>query len=406
MPTSRLSTALRFLLQAPRSESERAALLAAIALALFWFLDNAQYNFIDPWSIVAIAACVLAATRAMRSLPGASLLALAVALAAGFANRIGRAPWDGSDVLTATREALDTIASGQNPYLHYFVSTSPPGAPFPYLPGELLFYAVPYALTHSILTVDRLAGFLTLVLLATLVPIAGFARTALLTALLATFALAGIRSVDGSNDTSLAFLLVACIVALAWAAYARGRKHPRAATALVSTSAVLLAWALLFKALAWPFAPFLIAYVCTFERASARWFVVIVGAIVGVTLDAAILFAPTGFVSNVLGGFSFHNDLSGLTIWAALRTAGVTIQPLLPVIPIVDVVAVACVFAVCIVRRVGSLGDAVLRGVLVLATLLMFARWASSTYYAYACALLVAGLALLPTSVTNTKAAS
>ena len=74
-------------------------------------------------------------------------------------------------------------------------------------------------------------------------------------------------------------------------------------------------------------------------------------------------------------------------------------QTFLPYAPIVNVIAVLVIFVACIVRPTRSLGGAVLRGVLTLATLLLFARWSSPTYYAYASVLLVLGLALLPARV-------
>ena len=311
MLRTRLTTALRFVLQRPGSETDRFAFLVAIALVLFFVLDNADYNLIDPWSVAATGGCIVAALLTVRSMPGAGLATIVLALCAGYVNRIMREPWAGSDVLVATQEALETLRSGQNPYLHWFVRTSPPGAPFPYLPGELLFYTIPYSLGHSILFVDRTASFFTLLLLATLVPIVGFARVAIFTALLATFHLVGDRSVDGSNDTSLAFLLTVSIVALAWAAYARGKVPPVVTTILVYTGAVFLSWALLFKALAWPFAPFLIAYVLVHERRHARGFLIATTALVAVTIDVALLGGPGAFISNIARGFSYHVGSSG-----------------------------------------------------------------------------------------------
>jgi hypothetical protein len=104
-----------------------------------------------------------------------------------------------SDVLTTTRAAIDLVVAGGNPYGHGFAASSPPGAPFPYGPLELLWYAVLPA------NVELLASIAVLAILA-----AG--RRCLGLAIYATlwpfYALAS----DGANDVSAGLLILLAIL--------------------------------------------------------------------------------------------------------------------------------------------------------------------------------------------------
>jgi hypothetical protein len=278
--------------------SRSVLLLAVVAIGATWSLSagaltiapcatqalmrcgTSNYNHVDPWATAMLIASVILAFLVYRGVRFAGTAVLLYAVALGIVNRVFRLLqlWV-SDVINATREALGVLFAGGNPYLHDYLTTLPAHSPFPYLPGELLFYGLPYALFHSIDVVDVATGIATVVLLALLAPVVGAARAALCVALYATFELAAATSVDGTNDGGAAFLLLAAAVTLAWAEYARERAWPRIASAMSIGSAVFLAWALLFKATTWPFLPFFAVYLWRRNGNDAKRYLVLVGAI-------------------------------------------------------------------------------------------------------------------------------
>lgn len=299
-----------------------------------------------------------------------------------------------SDVVNATREALGVLASGHNPYLHAFATTAPPGSPFPYLPGELFLYGIPYALFRSIDGVDRALGIATVVVLAALAPVVGTARAALAVAVFGTFSLAISTSVDGTNDGGLALLLAAAAVFWAWGERGPGRPlPPRAATACADASAVCFAWALLYKGLAWPFLPFVAIALVRRDPARARRYLTIVGALCVVAVVPFLFPAPSGLIGNVYRGFVFHQGLYGLNVWTALANAGLPL-PGEAVMTLVYVFGVGAAFLAAIRRPGRTYGGALLRGAGVVLTALLFAHFSTSSYYTFLATTVIVALAL------------
>ena len=219
---------------------------------------TSAYNHVDPWATAMLVLGLAIGYAVFRAARGSAVLVLGYAILFGIVNRAFREPqlWV-SDVIDATREALGVLSTGANPYLHDYLTTAPQHSPFPYLPGELFFYGIPYVLVHSVDSWGKLTGIATVLLLATLAPVAGTARTALCVALYGTFELAAATSVDGTNDIGAAFMVLAAAVCLAWSDTARARGWaPRLGRTFSIASAVFLAWALLYKATTWPFFPF------------------------------------------------------------------------------------------------------------------------------------------------------
>lgn len=375
---------------------ERTLLLGALALGLFWAIGSTDFEHAQPWIVGLLllgALCGWAVVRGARFAPWA---ALAQIVAVGYAERILRKPFVGSDVLAATREAIDVIARGGNPYDHLYVTNNPPGSSFPYLPGEIAFYAIPNALFGTLQGADKWAGIGIVFLLATLAPAVGPARAALATALYSTFSYAAYRSTDGSNDTSLAFLVVLATVLLAWSARAELTPQRRGqARVLFYASAVAFAWALLFKQFAWLLYPFI---AMALRRRGAAWrehVVVSVGLTVLIVLPFALT-APIPFLRNVVGQVSAHPNVWGLNLWAGLQTwnSGL-IRALIPVIPALGLIALAAVALVLLTRPVEDLGVALFQGLGLLFVALFLARWTTSTYYMFACAVLAAAVGLV-----------
>jgi len=378
---------------------EALLLLAAVALGENWTINAANYQDVQPWVAASFFLGAVNAYLVIRSLPIAGWATLFYVVGVGFCDQIVREPFGASDVVDATREAVTLVLSGNNPYTHLFLSTKPPGSPFPYLPGELLFYGVPYALFHSIDHVDKWAGIGTIFLIAALAPVVGVARAALCTALYATLGgFVASTHLEGANDGSLAFLLIASAVSLAWSEFAKLRYRRKPLTqACFYASASFLAWALLFKAFSWPFLPFIAVYLFDKDPLQARRYLFVVGTLCIVAAAPFLLASPGGFISNIYRAFVFHDFYWGINIWTGLRSVGLQINPHAAVIPILGAAAVLGGFFALVKRHI-SLGEALMRGVGVIVIGLSLARWSTPSYFTFAYTVFVAAVALIRTS--------
>ena len=366
-------------------------LLASLALGIYWAVGTANFKNVQPGSVALLALGVVIGTAVVSRWRGAGWAVLLFTVAIGLGARVGRTPFVGSDVMAATREGVAALERGENPYTHHYLTTNPSGSPFPYLPGEIAFYAIPRALTGDVAGADKWTGMGIVILLATLALAVGPAPAALATALYGTFEPAILRSLDGSNDTSLAFLAMLAIALLAWSE----RAH-RFRFLLFYASAVAFGWALLFKPLAWLLYPPVAAYL---RRRRALW-----RSYVSVSLGLAVLVtlpfflaAPAPFVRNIAAGLSFHQHVSGLNLWSALAS----VQPqmiaaLTPIMPVLDVLAIALAALLAVLRPAPSLGRALWQSLLVTFVALFLARYSTGSYYAFAAAILAAALALTP----------
>lgn len=366
--------------------AERVALAVALGLVLIWDVALADFNAMDPLRFaVGFAAFVGLALVAIDRAPG--WFVLAVVTVAGIVLRVHSPAAGGSDVVNATAEALGALAHGQNPYVHHYATTQPPGSPFVYPPGELALYGIQNALLGSLEQHDRWWGVLSVLALAALAPLCGTAYAALATAFYGSYELAILRAVDGSNDTGLAFLVLAALVALAYAT----RSTTARARILYVVSAIFLGWAFAFKALAWFAFPFLLRFLPVQRRRT--YAAVALGTAAAFCLPFFVT-APSAFVTSILAGFTFHQEAWGFNLWAALSTLRPEAIP--AATPWMLPVAIAAVLLTGIAmwtRRPPSLGAAILQGVVTLGAALLFARWSSSAYFVYVAALLSAAFA-------------
>jgi hypothetical protein len=180
-----------------------------------------------------IGLTLLAATRwKLRWVPVIVLVICAIAL------RLAMFGQHASDVSDVTRAAIGFAYGGGNPYGFGYFESRPMGAPFPYGPIDLYWYA-PFAFDPTVLEVAVSIGITVLLAIraANGRPVG-----------LAIFALAPplvLASVDGSNDTSAGlFILIALVAAGRW---------PK-------LGAALLAVAVAFKPYAIAWLPPLIAF--------------------------------------------------------------------------------------------------------------------------------------------------
>jgi hypothetical protein len=359
-------------------------LLAAIAMGETWAINIAQFEHVQPRLVCLSVLGLVCTFLTLRAKPLAPSLTLLYIVVVGIAERIALSPIRASDAIDATREALPIVFSGGDPYLHTFVMTRPPGSPFPYLPGELLFYGIPYLFFHSIVAVDKAVGIATVLLIAMTAPIVGAARASVCVGLYAVFLRAAWNSVDGSNDGALAFLLLLAVVLAAWSEFAQkytGKFMRVLSTSAFYASAFVLAWALLFKGLSWPFFIFIQLYINQTSRYAGRYLSVVTATCI-LMLTPFLISSPGALLANVWRGFFFHHNVWGFNVWAAAHSAGMPAPPG-HIMSMLGLGVVICVFIALLRHRSRSLGEAVMCGTGMLFTVLLSARWATSPYYTF-----------------------
>jgi hypothetical protein len=239
------------------------ALVVAAVLALQTGLPGAEAL----GALVAIGAVLLLATRWQ-----VDRLALAVLLVIGVAMRAAVQIHYGSDVLDVTGAAIRQALGGGNPYGIGYDVSRPAGAPFPYGPLALLWYAPVQAAGWQL---ELVISCVVLTLLAVRGRLLGLAIYALGPTLVATAS-------DGSNDTSVGLVLLAAFVV--------AERRP-------ALGAVLLAVAVALKPYAAAWAPALLLW--------GGW--TAVAAFAGATL---VLWSPVLLVWGI-GSFLRSLDLAG-----------------------------------------------------------------------------------------------
>lgn len=357
----------------------------AVALGLAWCIGTANYRAVQAGVFVLFVLGLALGMAVLRDWRFAPWGALVYASAVGIANRVGRSAFNGSDVIGTTGEAINLVAHGRNPYAHTFVYSNPPGSPFPYLPGEIAWYALVQRFTGQVIGTDKIAGIGIVLVLATLGLVAGPGWAALSTMLYATFEAAVLRSLDGSNDTSLAFLTVLAVALLAASERLRSRT-------LLYAGAAACAWTITFKPFAWLIYPFVVQYL---RGRSAPWrsFLAVSLGLSGLVVLPFFVTAPGGLIHNIAAGLSFHRRASGLDLWSALR--GVPgVDSAVQIAPGLAVGAIAVSGFFLLRRPASTLGSALFRGSAVVCVGLLLARYATSSYYTYVFALLAAGIIL------------
>jgi hypothetical protein len=293
-----------------------------------------------------------------------------------------------SDVVKATAEAIATLQGGGDPYTRYYLTTNPPGSPFVYLPGELALYEVQNLVLGGLQSLDRWWGILTLGAMLSLAPVCGWGMTAFAAAFYAVDSIAVWRSLDGSNDTGLAFLITVAVATLAYGvAFASRREN--AAARLHVASAVFLGWGLAFKALSWPLAPFIVLFVAPKRR--LQYGAIAAGVLVLFCLPFAAL-APLPFFTALTRLDTLHANIWGFNLWSSLLYQHLAVPAqfdwalrLRYAIPLLALIALW--------RRAATLGLALLQGALVVGAALLVAPWSTSSYYVYLVILVLTAIA-------------
>ncbi|MGI8550144.1 MAG: hypothetical protein ACR2PL_04985 [Dehalococcoidia bacterium] len=370
----------------------------AVALGIYWAISTTDYEHAQFYAVVLLLAGALIGLAVVREVAGADWMALIFATAVGYTDRIVRKPFIGSDVLLVTQRAIQALVSGVNPYMHTHVAGIAQPVPFVYPPGELYFYAIGKTFFGQLVEVDRWAGIGIVILLASLALFVGPARAAFATALYATFGLAAFRSLDGSNDTSFAFLLLLAIVLLAFS-----ERSEKGSRALFYASAIIFALALLFKQFASLIYPFVVLYLWRRGAAWYRYAAVSLGVVALICLPF-FLGAPSDFLNSMITALGYHENIWGLNLWSGLKPyAPDFIDGLRPMLSLITLFAIVGTAALLVRWHAPNLGGALLQGLMLLFVALYLARWSTSPYYTSAGAILAAAIALFDPEVERRR---
>jgi len=378
----------------PRVSSSSPAVLAALVLGLFWCVEGIDVNAPQLDRVVLLLAGFGLAWAALRGSPFAASGAASYAVLVAASERLHRELLaDGSDVLRATRESLDVVFADGNPYTHVLQSTNPVGSPFVYPPGELAWYAIPYALFGDITRVDTWAGIAIVAAIAVAGLRVGMANVALPAMLYASWGIAGFRAVDGQNDVSGSLLVVMALVALVFVV-PEGGPWSRGAFVL---SAVCFGWAIAFKQFAILALPPVVRYLALRGDDWRRYALAVAGVVAAFVLPF-FLRDPGAFIEKQYAALTFHDEIWGANILNTISQYGdATI--LVPMFTMVSLAGTLGLVVLVARWRISTLGAAALAGAGIVMVPLLFARWTTQPYYVYVGAIAACGLALLASRI-------
>ena len=325
-----------------------------------------------------------AAARGRQVGPAVALYAVLIAAT----ERLARTPLvDGSDVLRATAESIEVTLRGGNPYAHQLVSTIPPGSPFVYPPGELLWYLPWHVWLDDITRVDTVSGIAIAALIGFAGLRVGFGATALPAMLYASWGILSFRAVDGSNDVSGSLLVVIALVALA---FARGGRRRDVAFVI---SAIALGWAVAFKQFALLVVPPLLRHLAVAGAPWRRYAAISAGTAAAMSLPF-FLASPGDFVGSQLAALTFHSDVWGANLAATFQQFAF-IDPYLGWFFVAEIAVTLAAVALSLRARIPTIGGAALVGAGLITVPLLLARWTTQPYWVYVAAIALTGLALM-----------
>ena len=364
--------------------NSRGPALAAIALGVMWAVSNTDADEPRPERVLLIVVGLVLAVATVTGRLSAALTGWYAILVA-FLERGSKIPVDDySDVLRATREALDVFVIGHgNPYTHVFTSTTPVGSPFPYPPGEFLFYLPAYLWFDDITRVDLLASIAITACIVLVGLRVGFGRVVVPAMLYATWLFSAFHAGDGSNDTSAALLVVIAITLLVM--YERWPSRW-----LFILSAITFGWAVAFK----QFAVFVLVPTVRYLALSARWrpYLAIAGGTIAAFGLPFFMQDPGAFIGQQLGALTFHTDRNGVNIASALAGIGIALPA--TVFTALELAAAAGLLLWTAIRPLRSLGHVTLVGSLAITVVILLAWWTSQAYWVYVGSVALLGVAL------------
>ena len=377
----------------PPRVNNKPAVLAALVLGLFWCVEGIDVNAPQLDRVVLLLTGLGLAWAALRDVPLVAGCTAYYAVLVAASERLHREPLaDGSDVMRATKESLDVVFAGGNPYTHVLQSTVPVGSPFVYPPGELAWYAGPYVLFGDITRVDTWAGIAIVAAIAVVGFRVGLANVALLAMLYASWGVGGFRAVDGQNDVSGSLLVVLALVGLGFAD--REGRWSRVAFVL---SAVFFGWAIAFKQFAVLVLPPVVRWLAVRGGDWKRYALTVAG-VVAVFVAPFFVQDPGAFVEKQIAALTFHDEIWGANILHTLSQYGV-VTMLVPMFMILSLAGTLGLAVLAVRWDIPTLGAAALAGAGIVMLPLLLARWTTQPYYVYVGAIAACGVALLTSRI-------
>lgn len=376
----------------PPRVNNKPAVLAALVLGLFWCVEGIDVNAPQLDRIVLLLAGLGLAWAALRDVPLVAGATASYAVLVAASERLHRELLEGgSDVMSATKESLDVVFAGGNPYTHVLQSTVPVGSPFVYPPGELAWYAGPYVVFGDITRVDTWAGIAVVAAIAVAGFRVGMANVALPAMLYASWGVAGFRAVDGQNDVSGSLLVVLALVALA---FDHDGRWSRVAFVL---SAVLFGWAIAFKQFAVLVLPPVVRYVAVRGGDWKRYALIVAGVVAAFVVPFFVQ-DPSAFVQKQIAALTFHDEIWGANILNTLSQYG-DVTMLVPMFMLLSLAGTLGLAVVVARWEIPTLGAAALAGAGIVMVPLLLARWTTQPYYVYVGAIAACGVALLTSRI-------
>ena len=285
----------------------------------------------------------------------------------------------GSDVLAAVNEGIGVVLGGGNPYDHVYQATRPAGQPMPYPPGALLIHLPGHLWSglYGVQMTEVVLATSAMLLLALLGSVAG--SLALATPAVALYAGLGNLvnlSVDGSNDTGAGALLLAALVALAWALRRDARPMELAAAGLLAGVALSM------KQSALPLAVLPAAYLWwTRGRPATVPYLGGLVALVALVWLPFLAMGPAAFVGRLASFSGVHTDVYGWNVWTFAQSIGWPVADVATAGTITILVG-GLALVIALVMPYRRLAAAVLAAVGVTLAAFFAARWTTYAYFA------------------------
>ena len=357
---------------------DRVAMAAAL-LPLLAYGVGGDYEHPEWAHFTALIAAVVGLAAVLTKRRWAGAFALLTVLLVALHDHFVQGDHRASDVMLTTSEAVGVLFTGGNPYEHVYQMTNPPGAPFGYPPGEIIFYALAHFLRSDVLRTDLTCSIIVLGIIGAFAPVCGPGLAALGISVIGWAPDVLFHLTDGSNDNAAAFLVVIGFAALVWSLSFSGRS----AAVLWWISALAFGWAVAFKEYSLPIAFFIALYLWRRDARSARGWMLAAAATFAAFAVPFLIWNPVALISNVGGALVTHHNIWGRNVWHDWVIGIPAGDAVAPLIPLITVIAVAALAVVLVRHRPPSLGGAFLQGAITVAALFIFARWTTSVYYQF-----------------------
>ena len=291
----------------------------------------------------------------------------------------------GSDVLPVTTEAIRVFLGGGNPYDHYYESSRPPGAPFPYPPVNLLLHLPGYLLMgHSGVHLTETVLAWGLMLVVGVLAVRG--RHPFAVPMLALYAgLANLVNLvgDNSNDTSAGAMIAFYIVAVA--AVDRNRDAAADGSGMrrwAILAGVMAAAAMGTKQSALPLVVAGSAWLVRVDRAAFRpYLAAMLATLLVVSVPFLAMSGPVGYVKALTAFAGFHEDVYGWNIWVFAQQMGWPVASR-EVATLSGALLGLAALVVIAVLRYRDVRTALVAGTVGMAVLFFAQRWTAYSYFA------------------------